>query len=67
VNGSAAVELPGVGYYASTRAGDNGEINRAYKDTCGANTASGKRVELLEGTPFTRYRLGRVNETEVGR
>jgi hypothetical protein len=35
VNGSAGAEAPGVGYYASTRAGDNGEINQAYKDSCG--------------------------------
>ena len=34
-NGSAGNEAPGVGYYASTRAGDNGQINQAYKDNCG--------------------------------
>jgi hypothetical protein len=34
-NGSAGNELPGVGYYASTRAGENGEINQTYKDDCG--------------------------------
>src|SRR5689334_16151658 len=31
VNGSAGAEAPGVGYYASTRAGDNGAINQQYK------------------------------------
>ena len=35
VNGSAGAEAPGVGYHASTRAGDNGAINQAYKDSCG--------------------------------
>jgi hypothetical protein len=34
-NGSAGNELPGVGYYASTRAGDNGAMNQTYKDSCG--------------------------------
>jgi hypothetical protein len=35
VNGSAGAQAPGVGYYASTRAGDNGAINQDYKDACG--------------------------------
>ena len=35
VNGPAGAEAPGVGYYASTRAGDNGQINQDYKDGCG--------------------------------
>lgn len=34
-NGSYGHESPGVGYYASTRAGDNGQINQDYKDGCG--------------------------------
>lgn len=34
-NGSAGNEAPGVGYYASTRAGTNGELNQNYKDGCG--------------------------------
>jgi hypothetical protein len=34
-NGSLGNEVGGVGYYASLRAGDNGEINQAYKDSCG--------------------------------
>jgi hypothetical protein len=34
-NGSFGNESPGVGYYASTRAGDNGQINQDYKDSCG--------------------------------
>ena len=34
-NGSLGHEVGGVGYYASQRAGDNGAINQAYKDSCG--------------------------------
>ena len=34
-NGAAGNENPGVGYYASLRAGDNGQINQDYKDGCG--------------------------------
>lgn len=33
--GSLGHDEGGVGYYASLRAGDNGAINQAYKDTCG--------------------------------
>ena len=33
--GSFGHEEPGVGFYASDRAGDNGEINRDYKEGCG--------------------------------
>lgn len=35
VNGSLGSEAGGVGYYASQRAGDNGTINQAYKESCG--------------------------------
>lgn len=34
-NGSLGHDVGGVGYYASLRAGDNGEINRDYKEGCG--------------------------------
>jgi hypothetical protein len=33
--GSFGHEVPGVGFYASDRAGDNGEINREFKEGCG--------------------------------
>jgi hypothetical protein len=35
--GSFGHEEPGVGFYASSRAGENGEINRAYKTGCGGD------------------------------
>ena len=34
-NGSLGHEVGGVGYYASLRAGDNGQMNQDYKDNCG--------------------------------
>lgn len=33
-NGSLGNEVGGVGYHASLRAGENGEINRASMDSC---------------------------------
>lgn len=36
-NGSSGHEEPGVGYYASLRAAENGEINRAFKEGCGGS------------------------------
>ena len=33
--GSLGHDVGGVGYYASLRAGDNGDINQAYKESCG--------------------------------
>ncbi len=36
-NGSLGNDPGGVGYYASLRAGDNGAINQAYKDSCGGS------------------------------
>ncbi len=35
VYGSAGAQAPGVGYFASTRADDNGQINQDYKAGCG--------------------------------
>jgi hypothetical protein len=34
-NGSLGSEAGGVGYYASQRAGENGAINQAYRNSCG--------------------------------
>jgi hypothetical protein len=36
-NGSLGNDPGGVGYWASLRAGDNGEINQAYKTGCGGD------------------------------
>ena len=37
--GSLGHEVGGVGYYASQRAGTNGDQNQAYKDDCGGSPA----------------------------
>jgi hypothetical protein len=36
-NGSLGHDVGGVGYYASQRAGDNGDQNRAYMTNCGGD------------------------------